>query len=815
MSIPSAASDASEAFKRGDFAAAAAAYSEALFAAEDAEARSAALANRAQCNLRLGCFAEGREDAAAARALTPSNPKAWYRLGSCEARLANFTESEAAFLEAQALRPNDRDIAQAVGTVRRRRLESSGRYSWPEVYERYLAPYAITPESDGAAASASNENSASVKLVLGVEPFVGPLRIGHSPGRGRGLFVTEDVSAGQLLLCAHAVAAGENEKLAGLLGQSLRRSAELREAVLGLSHGTESSESCIPSLSLRQLAAPRDLQADKGCDGDAASEEELRTILEFNQFSLPIVQSNTAPIEVTNDLARSGLWLLPAFVNHSCVPNVQRIIVCDCLFLRSGRDLRAGEELFDCYIETLQPLAKRVGQLSNYGIAECYCERCSLERAVLDTDEVQGVIEMAAKAKEYPTEEGPAVAAKAEAAALQAEVVVARALERCFQEGRMPRLERLAVPALPISAERMALLREGIEKCADASEQISFEQQDRLHKLLLGSLGNVLRGYAMSLRGLNRYVDASVAWTRVHDVLEQVLPCSELSAIVAAEMLSAKLQAFNLDFRKACRPTFRRALLTGQRSYGGGAAAWCVLNKQTFAMSVLDGAAELFASLREELGLADDSYDPAALTPTLPEAIVRPQVGFEDLLKRRGREEQRKASSCNPFAPSGTNSRTTAASSASGDSASGGGARGGGGSCGGASGGDGASAPNGAYPAASSTAPKASPGAVTATSESNAAGAGGAAAEAAHFEVLQSQPGELLVVVSLPGLASAAEAALEVADREVRVSSLRPECPHSLKISLPLLVDPASSVARWSKRKQQLTVRLKTRERIC
>ena len=64
----------------------------------------------------------------------------------------------------------------------------------------------------------------------------------------------------------------------------------------------------------------------------------------------------------SEDTQRSGLWLLPVYVNHSCLPNaltlfapkrdmvnpgdlsreepkVQRLIVLDCLFLRAGPGL--------------------------------------------------------------------------------------------------------------------------------------------------------------------------------------------------------------------------------------------------------------------------------------------------------------------------------------------------------------------------------------------------------------------------------------------------------------------------------------------
>merc|ERR1719491_2107010 len=110
---------------------------------------------------------------------------------------------------------------------------------------------------------------------------------------------------------------------------------EVRDVVLGLSNGTAESEVQLPALSLRQLACPRRLLEGAGEEDDMPLPEEFARILACNQFSLPRVNPNAAPIEVGNDTEYSGIWLLPACVNHSCRPSVQRVIVRDCFFLRA------------------------------------------------------------------------------------------------------------------------------------------------------------------------------------------------------------------------------------------------------------------------------------------------------------------------------------------------------------------------------------------------------------------------------------------------------------------------------------------------
>eukprot|EP00913_Durusdinium_trenchii_P031428 g29423.t1 len=55
----------------------------------------------------------------------------------------------------------------------------------------------------------------------------------------------------------------------------------------------------------------------------------------------------------------------------------------------------------------------------------------------------------------------------------------------------------------------------------------------------------------------------------------------------------------------------------------------------------------------------------------------------------------------------------------------------------------------------------------------------------------------VIAVVSLPGLKSASEAALEVSEEELRVESFRPELPHRVTGRFPVAVEPESSLELW------------------
>jgi len=73
-----------------------------------------------------------------------------------------------------------------------------------------------------------------------------------------------------------------------------------------------------------------------------------------------------------------GLWILPAFVNHSCCPNVRRLHIGDWLVIHASRVLKAGEGLTFPYFDVLLPLNK-LRELSMRWGFHCNCERCKFE----------------------------------------------------------------------------------------------------------------------------------------------------------------------------------------------------------------------------------------------------------------------------------------------------------------------------------------------------------------------------------------------------------------------------------------------------
>ncbi|CAM6118571.1 unnamed protein product [Calypogeia fissa] len=77
-----------------------------------------------------------------------------------------------------------------------------------------------------------------------------------------------------------------------------------------------------------------------------------------------------------------GFWILPSLINHSCAPNCHRMIVGETMFIRSAKDIAAGEELTLPYFDIFEPLSIRdAHSQSSFGF-RCECPRCTFERSL-------------------------------------------------------------------------------------------------------------------------------------------------------------------------------------------------------------------------------------------------------------------------------------------------------------------------------------------------------------------------------------------------------------------------------------------------
>ncbi|MCO5560633.1 hypothetical protein L7F22_014249 [Adiantum nelumboides] len=213
--------------------------------------------------------------------------------------------------------------------------------------------------------------------------YVGPVSISRTPdGRGRGLYATCDVAAGDVLLISNAFAATYNDtdrvemyfKIASIVKQSPR--ALHQYYALAGNDDHDSIE--VPDVKLYDPSIPCEDGGEVHAAALAFDEARVIHIMNVNSFSGELKSAKTDP-----EMRLTGLWLLPSFINHSCIPNASRLIVGEAMFILAARNIRANEEITISYTDAMAPLKRREDNLGQTGYGfHCECKRCTLERSV-------------------------------------------------------------------------------------------------------------------------------------------------------------------------------------------------------------------------------------------------------------------------------------------------------------------------------------------------------------------------------------------------------------------------------------------------
>ncbi|XP_024524456.1 uncharacterized protein LOC112344283 [Selaginella moellendorffii] len=187
--------------------------------------------------------------------------------------------------------------------------------------------------------------------------FVGSVRLQLVQGKGRGLFATKDLKAGDLVLVSNSIA---------------------RSTKGGLEFHAKIGRVCAANRRvLAQLTAFFDEREMFGMDLFLPNSGWFQA---HDDHSTPTSSYRYVFKELGS---RNGLCPLATMINHSCLPNVSRHPVGGALFVRAGRDISAGEELITSYVNPFQPLAQRRKQMAERNFKfVCRCDRCKLEERI-------------------------------------------------------------------------------------------------------------------------------------------------------------------------------------------------------------------------------------------------------------------------------------------------------------------------------------------------------------------------------------------------------------------------------------------------
>ncbi|WFD46539.1 hypothetical protein GLX27_001176 [Malassezia furfur] len=233
--------------------------------------------------------------------------------------------------------------------------------------------------------------------------FHGPIEVANIPGAGRGLVLTRDVEPGELLLCCRALGSSYSADAAcdgvpllrvnidnGVTSTTTQVLAATRcihavldrpewaTAFFGLTAGPDVPYSPFVSepypLRTRPLAG--DAAIASGSQAPDVSAAYVNGVLRFNAFgpaATPAAASGNDP------MSRSTMpHLLPAILNHACLPNVSSVFFGDMVTTRALHPLPRGTQIMHQYVQGELPYDTRQSLLAKHGF-RCTCELCVLD----------------------------------------------------------------------------------------------------------------------------------------------------------------------------------------------------------------------------------------------------------------------------------------------------------------------------------------------------------------------------------------------------------------------------------------------------
>ncbi|EAZ25729.1 hypothetical protein OsJ_09564 [Oryza sativa Japonica Group] len=223
---------------------------------------------------------------------------------------------------------------------------------------------------------------------------VGAVEVRRSAHGGRGVFAVKNIEAGANLVISKAVAIGRGViPDAADSGEKMVVWKDLVDKVLDAAEKCPRTASLIYTLSTGE--EPEDelpipdmahfkQETEELDDGTAMAPkasldvDKILKVLDVNCLTEDAAPS--ANLLGSNGVVNCGvgLWILPAFINHSCHPNARRTHVGDHAIVHASRDIKAGEEITFAYFDVLTPASKRREAARAWGL-ECQCDRCRFE----------------------------------------------------------------------------------------------------------------------------------------------------------------------------------------------------------------------------------------------------------------------------------------------------------------------------------------------------------------------------------------------------------------------------------------------------
>ncbi|THV89945.1 SET domain-containing protein, partial [Aureobasidium pullulans] len=234
---------------------------------------------------------------------------------------------------------------------------------------------------------------------------------------GRGLFTTEDIRCGGIVLCEKAFTAEPHPKS----GPS--KAAEMMDLHKNSKH--IGSYAALFSATVRKIVDNPSLAhiLDLHTDGTRESQKTIplvdglpavdvfrvHSLLKRNVFSFgkhAIVNTPPAELNKIHETGADavGLWYQVSHINHSCIANCHRNFIGDMMIVRANFDIPKNTEITLAYIEhSLLPSVQQEEFQMNWGF-QCTCNLCISEQYITpNTKMYKHLVDAAATFKRWKT----------------------------------------------------------------------------------------------------------------------------------------------------------------------------------------------------------------------------------------------------------------------------------------------------------------------------------------------------------------------------------------------------------------------------
>lgn len=200
-------------------------------------------------------------------------------------------------------------------------------------------------------------------------------------GAGRGVRTVAPLRAGELLLAERALAVAPEPELGAKLVSMQKELDDLSWCRLNVMCDGKPLPVVERAVPLRAWPGNTERQ-----DASLMSLPRMDRIVDLNAYRCmsPISEYAFTPDDqpATSDEERHeayGVFPLGSLFNHSCAPNMSKVLLADWVFLRAARDVAVGEELTQYYCDVRMPVEMRQKELFELFEFKCNCSRCAFE----------------------------------------------------------------------------------------------------------------------------------------------------------------------------------------------------------------------------------------------------------------------------------------------------------------------------------------------------------------------------------------------------------------------------------------------------